>query len=54
MLRTEKMEKRAYESIRASSKKTEASTELGSEKLEVAITSEKQEEEVEVVMESGR
>ena len=50
----EKMEKRAYESIRASRKKSKARSELGSEKLEVTITTKRLENEVEVVMEGKR
>ena len=47
----EKMEKRAYEGIRASRKRSKAKTELESERLEVTITTERQEKEVEVVLE---
>ena len=45
-----KMEKRAYESIRASRKKSKVGSELGSEKLEVTIVVEKLESEVEVII----
>ena len=45
-----KMEKRAYESIRASRKKSKAGSGLGSENLEVTIVAEKLENEIEVIM----
>ena len=46
----EKMEKRAYEGIRASRKKSKSGVELSKERLEVTITAEEIEGEVEVVM----